>query len=153
MRWSLETGGDVIECHSYLAQREAEACSPETLRNGIIAEIERVWPEIAGSVVHVESFVNERTFDKQTVGHQAHLPPMETSIPNLTLCGSWPRIDSAVHDMEKAVVTGMMAANRLLAARGLPSVPIVPLRRHPLPRVAAGLANRFLPRPPGVPAR
>jgi isorenieratene synthase len=153
MRWAHETGGEVIECHSYLAQREAEACAPATVRRGIIAEVERVWPEVAGAIAHVEYFVNERTFDKQTVGHRAHLPPLETSIPNLTLCGSWPRIDSAVHDMEKAIVTGMMAANRLLTARGLPSTPIIPLRRHPLPAAAAGLAGRLLPRPPGVPAR
>jgi isorenieratene synthase len=149
--WAAETGGEVIEFHSYLAQREAESCAPEVLRRGLVDEIERVWPEIAGSVVHVESFVNERTFDKQTVGHQAYLPPLETGVPNLTLCGSWPRIDSAVHDMEKAVVTGMMAANRLLAARGLPRATIVPLRRDPLPRAAVSLAGRLLPRPPGVP--
>jgi hypothetical protein len=108
---------------------------------------------LAGSIVHVESFVNERTFDKQTVGHQAYPPPLETGVANLTLCGSWPRVDSAVHDMEKAVVTGMMAANRLLAARGLPSATIIPLRRLPLPRAAVSLVGRLLPRPPGVPAR
>jgi isorenieratene synthase len=153
MRWSAETGGEVIECHSYIAQREAEACAPETVRRGIVGEIERVWPEVAGSVVHVEHFVNERTFDKQTVGHQAYLPRLETSIPNLTLCGSWPRINSAVHDMEKAVVTGMMAANRLLALRGLPPTAIIPLRRHGLSLAVRGLAGRLLPRPPGVRAR
>jgi isorenieratene synthase len=152
MAWSAATGGDVIECHAYLAQREVSACAPETVRRGIIDEVVRAWPELAGAIVHVESFVNERTFDKQTVGHQAFLPSTRTSIPNLTLAGSWPRIDSAVHDMEKAVVTGMMAANRVLEERGLRTAPIIPLRAHPLPAAAARLATRLLPRPPGVPA-
>jgi isorenieratene synthase len=148
--WSDATGGEVIECHAYLAQREVSACSLATVREGISDEIVRVWPELAGAIVHVEYFVNDRTFDKQTVGHQAFLPGMRTSIPNLTLCGSWPRIDSAVHDMEKAVVTGMMAANRLLSDRGLPTATVIPLRKHPLPRAVTRLAARLLPRPPGV---
>jgi isorenieratene synthase len=153
MSWSAATGGEVIEFHSYLAQREVSACAPETVRRGIGDEVVRIWPELAGAITHIEYFVNDRTFDKQTVGHQAFVPSLRTSIPNLLLCGSWPRLDSAVHDMEKAVVTGMMAANCLLEERGRPAVSILPLRPHPLPAAAAHLATRLLPRPAGVPAR
>jgi isorenieratene synthase len=85
--FAAETGGDVIECHGYLSQREYASCPPDIVRRGIGDEISRVWPEVAGSIIHIEYFVNERTFDKQTVGHQAFLPSLRTSIPNLLLAG------------------------------------------------------------------
>jgi hypothetical protein len=109
--WSAATGGEVIELHSYFAQREVASCPPEILREHIESEVLRAWPELKGSIVHVECVINERTFDKQTVGHHAFAPPVRTSIPNLTLCGSWPRIDTAVHDMGE--IHRHLAANRI----------------------------------------
>jgi isorenieratene synthase len=149
-RWSAEYGGEVIECHSYIAQREIQACAPDVVRRAVVDEIVRVWPELAGSVVHVEAFVNERTFDKQTVGHRAFQPPIETSVANLTLCGSWVRLDRAVHDMEKAVVTGQLAANRVLVAHGLRESPVESLRPHSMPAAVIRAAARIAPRPPGA---
>jgi isorenieratene synthase len=150
MAWSAVTGGDVIEFHSYFAQREIAGCRPEILRQNIEKEVIRTWPELAGNIVHIEHFINERTFDKQTVGHHNFAPPMNTSIPNLTLCGSWPRVDTAVHDMEKAVFTGIVAANRILSELARPLVPPIPLRPHRTSSVAVRLASRLLPSPPGV---
>ena len=113
-------------------------------------ELVRAWPELAGAIVHVESAANERTFDKQGVGHARFQPRMRTEVPNLVLCGSWIRTDEAVHDMEKAVVTGLRAANALLEERGLATFPIQPLRpRGALQKLAAQLTRR-LPRPRGV---
>jgi isorenieratene synthase len=150
MKWSAATGGEVIELHCYFAQREVAACHPDMLRENIEREVVRVWPELEGAIVHIEHFVNERTFDKQTVGHHEFFPPMQTSVPNLTLCGSWPSLDSAVHDMEKAVVTGILAANRILAERQRPLTPIIPLRPSRLSAATARLAANLLPRPTGV---
>lgn len=144
------TGGEVIELHSYLASRELEASSPATRRVLVEREVVRAWPELAGAIVHVESAANERTFDKQGVGHARFQPRMRTEVPNLVLCGSWIRTDEAVHDMEKAVVTGLRAANALLEERGLATFPIQPLRpRGALQKLAAQLTRR-LPRPRGV---
>jgi len=144
------TGGEVIEVHSYLASRELEAATPEVVRQLITAEVERAWPELAGNIVHFEYEANERTFDKQGVGHAKFQPRMRTAVPNLLLCGSWIKTDDAIHDMEKAVVTGMRAANALLDERGVPGAEIRPLRpRSLLQRVASQVA-RTLPRPPAV---
>ncbi len=146
------TGGEVIELHTYLASRELEASSPETRRALVEHEVLRAWPELAGAIVHVESEANERTFDKQAVGHARFQPRMRpcAEVPNLVLCGSWIRTDEAVHDMEKAVVTGLRAANALLEERALSPFPIQPLRpRGALQRLAAQLTKR-LPRPRGV---
>ena len=151
LEFQRRTGGEVIELHSYLASRELAASRPEVVKQMIANEVVRAWPELAGRIVHVEYAANERTFDKQGVGHAKHQPRMRTAVPNLVLCGSWIKTDDAVHDMEKAVVTGIRAANALLVARGRAATPIVPLRpRSLLQRVASQVA-RTLPAPPALP--
>jgi isorenieratene synthase len=148
--WSARTGGEVIELHSYLAQTEIEASSPDFVRREVTRELVRAWPELAGSVVHVEYFANERTFDKQTVGRSRCQPSMRTSVPNLLLAGSWIKVDTAIHDMEKAVVTGMRAANALLEERGLAAFEVKSLRpKGPTHRLVSALSSA-LPRPPAV---
>jgi isorenieratene synthase len=142
--------GEVIELHSYLASRELAASSPEVVRQLVTAEVERAWPELAGQIIHIESAANERTFDKQGVGHAKFQPRMRTAVPNLVLAGSWIKTDDAVHDMEKAVVTGIRAANAILGERGLAATPIQPLRpRSLLQRVASRVAPT-LPAPPAA---
>jgi isorenieratene synthase len=136
------TGGEVLELHAYLASRELAACSPGVVRALVEKEALRAWPELRDQIVHVTIGVNDPTFDKQGVGHGRFQPKMRTSIPNLFLCGSWIKTDQAVHDMEKAVVTGLRAANALLEERGLAPFPIRSLRPpSPLQR----LANRISP--------
>src|SRR6185369_6348064 len=112
--------------------------------------VERAWPELRGQIIHVESAANERTFDKQGVGHAKHQPRMRTAVANLVLAGSWIKTDDAVHDMEKAVVTGIRAANAILGERGLAATPVLPLRpRSFLQRVASRVAPT-LPVPPAA---
>jgi isorenieratene synthase len=144
------TGGEVLELHAYMASRELSACSAETARHLVEQDALRAWPELDGNVVHVEVAVNERTFDRQGVGHRRFQPGPRTSVPNLVLCGSWIRTDDAVHDMEKAVVTGLRAANLLLEERGCDAFPVASLRSpSPLQRVAR-LLRPALPRPSAV---
>jgi isorenieratene synthase len=144
------TGGEVIELHSYLASRELAAASPEVVRALVEKELLRAWPELEGHIVHVEYAVNERTFDKQGVGHGRFQPRMRTAVPNLVLCGSWIKIDDAVHDMEKAVVTGMRAANALLEERDEAPFALRSLRPRSALHRLAGLFARRLPMPPAV---
>jgi isorenieratene synthase len=144
------TGGEVIELHAYLASRELSASPPSVVRSLIEAEALRAWPELRDQIVHVAIGANERTFDKQGVGHGHFQPRMRTSVPNLLLCGSWIKTDEAVHDMEKAVVTGLRAANALLEQRGLSPYPVrSPRPASPLQRIA-DLLSPALPKPPIV---
>jgi isorenieratene synthase len=144
------TGGEVIELHAYLASRELAACSPAVARDLILEEAFHAWPELHHHVVHVALGCNERTFDKQGVGHRRFQPAMRTAVPNLLLCGSWIRTDEAVHDMEKAVVTGLQAANAWLERHGQAPFPVLRLRRGSAFQQVARLASRVLPKPPAV---
>jgi hypothetical protein len=119
-------------------------------RDLILKEAFRAWPELRDHVVHVALGDNERTFDKQGVGHRRFQPAMQTAVPNLLLCGSWIRTDEAVHDMEKAVVTGLQAANAWLERRGQAPFAVQRLRRSSTFQQVARLASRVLPKPPAV---
>ena len=149
IRFRERTGCEVIELHSYLASAELAASTPAVARALVEAELVRAWPELAGHVIHCEIADNERTFDKQGVGHRQAQPGMRTRVPNLVLCGSWIKTDEAVHDMEKAVVTGMRAANALIEERGQRAFPIQALRRRSiLQRLSSQLP--FVPTHPAV---
>jgi isorenieratene synthase len=151
VEWAKRTGGEVIELHVYLAQRELASAPPEVVRDLVSREVVRAWPELEGAIVHVEHFVNERTFDKQGVGYAQHQPRMRTSVPNLLLCGSWIKVDAAVHDMEKAVTTGIQAANAVLAQSRKAAWPVLSLRpKSSAQRLFARVARRVLPMPPAV---
>ncbi len=150
VQFHRRTGGEVIELHSYLASAELVASPPAVARALVEAELVRAWPELAGAIVHFELADNERTFDKQGVGHRQFQPAMRTTVPNLLLCGSWIKTSEALHDMEKAVVTGMRAANALIEETGGIPFPVQPLRRRStLQRISARLGRR-LPMPPTV---
>jgi isorenieratene synthase len=150
IRFRERTGGEVIELHSYLASNELAASTPEVARALVERELVRAWPELAGQIVHFEQADNGRTFDKQGVGHRQFQPGMRTAVPNLVLCGSWIKTTDAVHDMEKAVVTGLQAANAVLEARGLsPYTVLAPRPPSLLQRISSRL-GRWLPTPPAV---
>jgi carotenoid phi-ring synthase / carotenoid chi-ring synthase len=140
----------VLELHTDLASRELASAGEEVARDLVKREVLRAWPELRGHVVHVAFGFNERTFDKQGVGHARFQPRMLTAVPNLVLCGSWIRTDEAVHDMEKAVVTGLRAANHVLQERGLAPFPVLALRRRSPWQRAASLLTPALPRPSAV---
>ena len=148
--YRARTGGEVIEIHAYLASRELAASPPAVARELVLNEALRAWPELRGHVVHVALASNERTFDKQGVGHRRFQPDMRTTVPNLFLCGSWIRTDEAVHDMEKAVVTGLRAANAVLEQGGKTPFAIRPLRVASALQRVARFASLALPKPPAV---
>jgi isorenieratene synthase len=148
--FKAHTGGEVLELHSYLASRELAACPDDVVRDLVLREALRAWPELEGQIVHVAIGHNERTFDKQGVGHGRLQPRMRTSVPNLILCGSWIKTDDAVHDMEKAVVTGLRAANTLLEERGLALFPVRPLRPPSALQQLSRMISPALPKPPAL---
>lgn len=152
MAWSAREGGEVIELHSYFGHSELDlqAVSGDVVRKAIIEELRLVWPELEGNILTVHTHKNPQTFDKQGIGHAVFQPRMQTSLSNLLLCGSFIRTDAAVHDMEKAVTTGMQAANAILERRELTLWPVrAPEAPSPLQRLARK-ALPFLPVPRAV---
>ena len=125
--WSEETDGEVIECQVYLARDRARTLSPAQLRAEAEVEIGRVFPELAGKLVHLHVQENPPLFSGRSPGHVVDAPSTFTGLDNLYVAGDFVRIPHPVHDMEKAVVSGRVAANAILAREGYPSDAVIPL--------------------------
>ncbi len=147
-----DRGGEIIEIHSYFGSCEIDPRRvPETVIKKLIEEeLFLAWPSLRGHIAHIHVHSNPRTFDKQFVGSSAYQPQMKTKIQGLFLCGSWIKTKTAIHDMEKAVTTGLEAANAVTDELGLTGFAIRSNRPHSLLQRAIQLAGPMLPEPPGV---
>ncbi len=142
MEWSRETGGSAIEMHIYgppelLAQPDA------SLLAQVIMDTYRAFPELRGQLLHSVLLRNEPTHTLFGVGEPgAHLAT-RTGWPGLLTCGDWVYHPTPALYLERATVTGLAAANALLADLGLEPWPILPA---PEPEWLAGKIERGLQR-------
>ncbi len=110
--WHTATGGSALEAHIY--------GSPEALREPdavllarALLDLQRVWPELRGKLITQSVRRNPATHTLfSTEGEQLHV---ETPWEGLTACGDWVQYPHSSLYMERAVVTGIAAANRVLA--------------------------------------
>lgn len=126
-----QTGGSVLEVHLYAdrAKRAAGLSQAE-----LVAELERtlcgLWPGLAGSVVHRHVRRNAARHVAFGPGRWSRLPAVETALPNVALAGDWIACPSPCFHLERATLTGLLAARQLASVRdghsdGLP-VPLMP---------------------------
>ncbi|MDL5158097.1 FAD-dependent oxidoreductase [Actinomycetospora termitidis] len=119
--WAARTGGSVIELHSY-------ACPHSATRDELVAEMRRelagLWPEFAGlEVLDVDAHLydNAPGFDP---GFHVRRPGVVTDARGLRLAGDWVATDIPSALMERAAVTGVLAANDVLREEGVAPEPI-----------------------------
>lgn len=164
--WAAEHDGSVVELHAYAADpaRDADLAGggPHGLdlarvRERLTAALHAVYPETAGlGVVHEELLVHD---DCALVGTGAWRERLtvDTPYPGLVLAGDGLRVDWPIALMERAAVTGVLSANRLLAgwgARGedIWTVPLEGVLRRPR-TAAARLGRSVRDRIPLLPRR
>ena len=135
-RWAAASGGSVIELHSY-------ACPPGEPLDDLVAamrgELAGLWPEFGDlTVLDVDAhrYENAPGFDP---GAHARRPGVVTDARGLRLAGDWVAADSPSALMERAALTGVLAANDVLREEGVGPEPVrsVPLR-GPLARFVRG---------------
>ncbi len=124
-RWAARSGGEVVELHAYAA--------PDGI--GANEAADRMWAELGGLWPEVRDL---RVLDRETrVGHDAPgFPPgsdatrpgVRTGDPTLLLAGDWVRLPFPSALMERAAVTGVLAANDVLAAAGARAEPVTTTR-------------------------
>ena len=143
-RWSADHGGSVVELHAYaLPDDTVEA----DLRDRMLAELHRVYPETTGLATVHEEWLVER--DCVLVGLEPwrSRPGVRTPDPRVVLAGDAVRCDLPVALMERAATTGFMAADRLLSAWGMPGHGVwsVPMgsRLGSVPRLARRGIRRY----------
>jgi isorenieratene synthase len=116
-RWARACGGSVVELHAYAVPPGTDLAE---LRADLRRQLHRLHPELAGaSVLHEEWLVAQ---DCPLAGTDpwALRPGVTTPDPRVVLAGDGIRCDLPVALMERAATTGWLAANALLAERGLP---------------------------------
>ena len=122
LRWSKATGGSVIEVHLYGPPALFQEPDAALLARAV-NEVQAVFPELRGHRLH-------SIFQRNTIAHtlfglgpaHRHLG-VQTPWEGLYCCGDWVRHPEPSLFLERACVTGIAAANKILEARGLLSWP------------------------------
>jgi carotenoid phi-ring synthase / carotenoid chi-ring synthase len=119
--WARQAGGSVLELHSY-------ACPPEESLDDLVAamraELTALWPEFAGlEVLDVDAhrYTNAPGFDP---GYHPHRPGVLSDARGLRLAGDWVASDVPSALMERAALTGVLAANDVLREEGAAPEPV-----------------------------
>ncbi|MGO0575761.1 FAD-dependent oxidoreductase [Ornithinimicrobium panacihumi] len=156
-RWAEEHGGSVVELHGYAVDsaRDPELAGDGPLgldvaavRRRLLDALHDVYPETRGlEAVHEELLVEDDCGLVGTGPWRERLT-VDTPYPGLVLAGDGLRVDWPIALMERAAVTGVLAANQLLDAWGVRGEDIwtVPLqgllRRKPDLTAAPGAVAR-----------
>jgi len=141
-RWSSEHGGSVVELHAYaLVDQPDERALKDRLRS----ELCRIYPELTEASVQAEEWLVSDDCPLAGTGPWRDRLTVDTPDRRIVLAGDGIRCDYPVALMERAATTGFLAANQLLAERGLSGHDLwtVPMRSRN--RVSAPL-HRLLTR-------
>ncbi|CAN5756867.1 FAD-dependent oxidoreductase [soil metagenome] len=120
-RWALRTGGSVVELHAYALAPDREAAD---IRAELRSRLDELYPEIAGAGVVDERFLVRADCPAFTPGGAARRPGVATTDPTVLIAGDLVRLPFPTALMERAVTSGFLAANHLLARWGHDQEPI-----------------------------
>ena len=118
--WAARTGGSVVELHSYACDAPDVATATARMR----AELAALWPETADArVLHqVERLeATAPTFPPGTAGTR---PRVAGAAPGLRIAGDYVDTPFLCGLMERAALTGVLAANDVLAEVGARAEPV-----------------------------
>ncbi|MEA5567009.1 FAD-dependent oxidoreductase [Anabaena sp. UHCC 0399] len=116
--WSQRTGGSVVELHAY-CYKEKEYPSQEALFTSFEEELYEIVPELKQAKVLHRELVNQRNFSGYPPHSYADRPETSTDITNLLFAGDWVKMPFPCGLMERAVSSGLIAANEILHREGL----------------------------------
>jgi carotenoid phi-ring synthase / carotenoid chi-ring synthase len=113
--WAERHGGSVVELHAYGVP---ENLGEGALRQDLMGGLHALYPETRGARVLEERFLLRRDCPAFAPGSHARRPGVQTPVPGLALAGDFVRMPFPSALMERAVASGVGAANELLARWG-----------------------------------
>lgn len=120
-RWARRTGGSVVELHAY-------GLDPTMDEPTVRAELRRGWieayPEAQQARVIDERFLLRRDCPAFAPGSHASRPGVGTPVAGLYLAGDFVKLPYPCALMERAVASGIRAANGIAAMLGARGEPI-----------------------------
>nr|WP_282549653.1 FAD-dependent oxidoreductase [Streptomyces rochei] len=144
-RWAARTGGSVVELHAYAVDPSGASAEPEKVQGMLVERLHRVYPETRRARVVDARHEWRSDCPLFPAGSHRRRPTVRTPHSWLTLAGDAIRCDLPVALMERAATTGFLAANALLADRGVRGQVLwtVPRAgRSPLLRALGAVAGR-----------
>ena len=132
-QWRAETGGSCIEVHVY-GPAEVLKQSDAVLLTNVLADFYRAFPELKGHLIKPYIQRNAATHTLPSLGARGTHLGIETPWENLFCAGDWVRHETPAFFLERACVTGIEAANRVLSLCGREAVE---LQTYPPPEPLA----------------
>jgi isorenieratene synthase len=122
--WAERTGGSVVELHAY-CYKETEFPTQEALLDTFQAELFTIVPELKEATMLHRQLVNQKNFAGFPPGSFTNRPETTTTVRNLLFAGDWVRMPFPCGLMERAVSSGLLAANAVLQREGVQRRPIL----------------------------
>lgn len=118
IQWYEETGGTVVELHAY-CYKEAQFPTQEVLLKTFEQELYEIVPELKLATLLHRELVNQKNFAGYPPGSYANRPVTNSGVTNLMFAGDWVKMPFPCGLMERAVSSGLLAANEILYQEGL----------------------------------
>ncbi|WP_413172914.1 FAD-dependent oxidoreductase [Anabaena azotica] len=122
--WAQRTGGSVIELHAY-CYKEKEFPNQEALLTTFENELYEIVPELKQATLIHRELVNQHNFSGYPPNSYAERPETTTTLTNLFFAGDWVKMPFPCGLMERAVSSGLLAANEILHGEGLQRRPLL----------------------------
>lgn len=114
----------MVELHAY-CYKEKEFPTQQDLLATFEAELYEIVPSLQGAAVLHRQLVNQKNFAGFPPGSFAERPTPLTQVPNLVFAGDWVKMPFPCGLMERAVSSGLLAANVILQQQGAQRRPIL----------------------------
>jgi carotenoid phi-ring synthase / carotenoid chi-ring synthase len=134
-RRALRTGGAVIELHAYGLPR---TMSEGSARAELFDAMHTLYPETSAATVLDQRWILQQDCPAFEPGSWSRRPKVQSPTPSVVLAGDLVRLPFPTALMERAVSSGFLAANALLARWGVRGEPVWSI---PTRGVLAGLQN------------
>ncbi len=116
--WNQKTGGSVVELHAY-CYKEKQFPNQQALLTTFEQELYEIVPSLLEAKMLHRELVNQKNFSGYPPGSYAERPETATSVPNLIFAGDWVKMPFPCGLMERAISSGLLAANAILHKEGL----------------------------------
>jgi isorenieratene synthase len=116
--WAQRTGGSVVELHAY-CYKEKEFPTQQALLTTFENELYTIVPELKQANLLHRELVNQQNFSGYPPNSYAQRPETSTNVSNLLFAGDWVKMPFPSGLMERAVSSGLLAANEILYREGL----------------------------------
>ncbi|NES88374.1 FAD-dependent oxidoreductase [Okeania sp. SIO2B9] len=118
IKWHEKTGGSVVELHAY-CYKEKEFPTQENLLTTFEQELYEIVPELKDANMLHRELVNQKNFSGYPPGSYQERPETNSGVDNLIFAGDWVKMPFPCGLMERAVSSGLLAANEILSREGL----------------------------------